>query len=252
MTTYLFDNSKNLVDIDSSGNKYGFDEVKNRLLFSYQEGIYGVDEYKNFIEIKPSVGDTITVDGIDVLVIATLRDGTWVSDIGAKGTQYIVVDKNHDLSYYFTGSDYVDESESPTVINTINKYGYEWGGYNSITGITATSVGSGLSNTNSLIEMNLQPNTSDWYVVWNKIKEFRETHSDNWFLPSKDELNLIYEARANLSNLTTINDSNKGPFYWSSSENSSVFAWYLYSIDGELSPSFKFVHYHRYRLCRML
>ena len=35
-------------------------------------------------------------------------------------------------------------------------------GYEVETGVTATAIGSGLSNTNSLIEMNLQPSTSGW------------------------------------------------------------------------------------------
>ena len=69
------------------------------------------------------VGSTVILEGIESLIIYN-SDGI-----------IIAVDKNHDLSYYFTGSDYVDESESPTVINTANKYGYEWGGYEVETGV---------------------------------------------------------------------------------------------------------------------
>ena len=117
------------------------------------------------------VGDTITLDEIEVYVLAAMdEDGTWDSTSGAVGVEYIGVDKNHDLSYYFAGSDFVDEFESPDTINTANKYGYEWGRLGVETEVTATIIGSGLSNTNSLIEMNLQPNTAGWHVVWDKIK----------------------------------------------------------------------------------
>lgn len=199
------------------------------------------------------VGDTITLDEIEVYVLAAKdEDGTWNSTSGAEGAEYIGVDKNHDLSYYFAGSDYVDEAESSSIINADNKYGYEWGGYGTKTGITATDIGKGLSNTNSLIEMNLQPDTSGWYVVWDKIKEFRETRSSLWFLPSKDELNLIYEARNNLSGLTTINNSNKNPYYWSSSERSSYAACYQFFFNGTQIFDIKNYHNIRSRLCRYI
>lgn len=199
------------------------------------------------------VGDTVTLDEIEVYVLAAKdEDGTWSSDTGATGVEFIGVDKNHDLSYYVKGSDYTDESESADVINTDNKYGYEWGGYLTETGITATDIGTGLSNTNSLIEMNLQPVTEEWYVVWDKIKEFRETRSSLWFLPSKEELNLIYKIRSNLSGLTTINDDGKNPYYWSSSEYNSSRAWGRRFNAGYTDFYYKGRHRYRSRLCRYI
>lgn len=153
------------------------------------------------------IGDTLIINGIESYVL--YKD---------EGTGYgIAADKNHDLSYYVNGSDYVNSNnyQSP------GTFGYEWGGSGIDTNIRTTAIGTGLSNTNSLIEMNLQPDTSGWYVVWDKIKEFRQNHSDNWFLPSKDELNLIYEARANLSNLSL----STNPYYWSSSEGHNGHSW---------------------------
>lgn len=194
------------------------------------------------------VGDTITLDEIEVYVLAAKgEDGTWNSDAGATGVEYIGVDKNHDLSYYFAGSDYVDDAESNDVINTANKYGYEWGGTGTFTGITGTAVGTGLSNTNDLISKNLQPYTDGWYVVWDKIKEFRQSHSDQWFLPSKYELNLIYEARSNLSNLSLTY-----PYYWSSSVYDDNQAWTQHFRNGNQYYLGKYQHGHRSRLCRYI
>ena len=178
-------------------------------------------------------GETYTFDGIEVYCL-----------LGTADTDHpLFVDKNHDLSYYVNSSDWVDSKDYNTSPGT---YGYEWGGYGTTVNIKDTNVGSGLSNTNSLIEMNLQPRESGWYVIWDKIKEFRQDHSDQWFLPSKDELNLIYEARSNLSNLST----SSYPYYWSSSEYSSDYTWYqAFSTGSQHFTSFKYFHDTRSRLC---
>ena len=197
-----------------------------------------------------NVGDTVTLDGIECLII-------YDNGSEAEWGRYLCVDKNHDISYYLAGSDFVDEdTNAPNGTNCINpdyKYGYEWGGYGTTTGINDTSIGAGLTNTNSLIGMNLQPDTSGWFVVWDKVEEFRETYGDKWFVPSKDELNLIYENRNNLSNLSLTTE----PCYWSSSEyrsSSSVYssnnAWGQYFHNGGPASERKCNQNYRVRLCR--
>ena len=194
-----------------------------------------------------SVGETVVLDGIESVII---YDNGSEADWG----RYICVDKNHDLVWYISGHDFQNESESLTTINKINKYGYEWGGYGVETGIIYTSIGTGLTNTNSLIALNLQPNTLDWYVVWDKVAEFRNFHSDKWFVPSKDELNLIYENKNYLNGLTTINnpDNETNPYYCSSSEKSNDNESFYYQdiYDGVSYASSKYFHYIRTRLCR--
>ena len=225
---------------------------------------YVTDEDKNQVELESAldaitvplttesisaVGLTLTIDGIECYGInGAVNKNTYITGtVRYSGTgNAIFVDKNHDLSYYVNGSDWVDSEEYNISPGT---YGYEWGG-NSSTDIKATAVGTGLSNTNSLIEMNLQPVTAGWYVVWDKIEEFRQSHSNNWFLPSKDELALIYEARNNLSNLSLNTQSS----YWSSSEAGLRGAWYLeYYADSGMGAwqgiNNKKLHYIRSRLC---
>lgn len=83
---------------------------------------------------------------------------------------------------------------------------FEWGGYEIATGITASDIGTGLSNTNALLAMNLQ-STDGTPTIWDALAEFRSTHSDSWFVPS------MYELTSNSTNA------------WSSSEYSTTSTW---------------------------
>lgn len=193
------------------------------------------------------VGDTVTVDGIEVLVLAAKDDaGSWNSTAGAEGVEYIGVDKNHDLSFYIVGDDYVDSNDYNDSPGT---FGYEWGGYGTETGIQDTAVGTGLANTNALIGMNLQPRTEGWWVVWDRVNEFRQSHSDSWFVPSKDELFLVYQQKSNLSNLSL----NTNYYYWSSSEdtpgNAPYNAWSWHTNSGSMCGDYKHSPNTRVRLC---
>lgn len=208
-----------------------------------------------FEEITCTVGTTYYIDGIQVVCIkagnAYAIDNIYLIDLPHSGDVPIFVDKNHDLSFYCSGSDFLNTSEGSTVISNAVKYGYEWGGYQTATGVTATDIGTGLGNTNALIGMNLQPRTSSWNVVWDKVQDFRSSYGHNWFVPSKDELNLVYQQKANLTNITD-SDNKSNNYYWSSSEDSSNSAWYQYFKQGSQSSSSKYIHSNRVRLCRQL
>ena len=62
----------------------------------------------------------------------------------------------------------------------------QWGGYETATGITATAIGTGLTNTNALLAMNLK-STDGTPTIWDALAEFRSTYGDRWFIPSRDE-----------------------------------------------------------------
>lgn len=187
-----------------------------------------------------NVGDTITLDGIESLII-------YKADTEQEWGQYIVTDKNHDLCYYFLGDDFVNDSDWEN-----NKWGYEWGGEGVTTNIVDTAVGTGLSNTNSLIPMNLGAYNEGWEVVWDKIAEFRtQVNSNKWFLPSLDELDLIYDNRNSLSNLSLLSLSSNYTFYWSSSEHNKIGAWGRYfSVSGFHQSGAKASRVGHCRLCR--
>ena len=83
----------------------------------------------------------------------------------------------------------------------------QWGGYGTATGITATAIGTGLTNTNALLAMNLQ-SSDGTPTIWDALKEFRSKYGDRWFIPSLDESSLY------INNV-----------YWTSSEVTSERAY---------------------------
>ena len=185
------------------------------------------------------VGDTVFVDGIETLIIADLGEG-------AENGRYIGVDKNHDLSYYISGDDYVNQ-ELPV---ESAKYGYEYGGYGIKVNTLSNQIGNGINNTNSLIAMNLQPETANWNVLWNKVNEFRQNYSNNWFVPNQSEAALIINYKNELNNLTK-----SGSVYYHTTEQPSYegeyyFTSYYFTNNGGFSNSrSKARHDIRTRLC---
>jgi len=89
--------------------------------------------------------------------------------------------------------------------------GIRWhNGSNTTTGATATTIGTGLSNTNTII--GFQGAVSRSYAA-GLARAFTGGGYNDWYLPSKDELNKLYLNRVAIGGFT----SNS---YWSSTESS--------------------------------
>jgi len=95
-----------------------------------------------------------------------------------------------------------------------------------ITGATATALGTGFANTNTIIT--IQEGTPTSYAA-GLARAYRGGGFDDWYLPSKDELNQLYLNKAVVEGLNVY-------AYWSSSENGSFPAWLQVFNDGE-TPS---------------
>ena len=240
-----------------NGTKYGAPFVAEEGITIKAVAYVGNETYSDVVEfivpIERNVGDTVTIDGIESVIL-------YKADAEEEWGRYILADKNHDLVWYFAGDDFVNQYEgevygsSSDTISSKYQYGYEWGGYGEETGINSGEIGTGLSNTNALIAMNLQPETEGWPVLWDKVQEFRAEHSDKWFVPSYNELDLICDIRndGNLNNLST--DGSTNHFYSSSSDD--FFGSHKY-IDFQTASggvnngmSDKSGHNCRVRLCR--
>ena len=123
---------------------------------------------------------------------------------------------------------------------------FQWGPYGTDEGMTDVKyedMGYGLPNTNAMIAK-YATNTSYW---WKLIKEKQDSTGLDWFMPSRDELDMIYDNR------TVITGQGGDAFktdtaYWSSSEFNNGNAWYQYFPSGGQGDYTKSASRH----CRLL
>jgi type II secretory pathway component GspD/PulD (secretin) len=110
--------------------------------------------------------------------------------------------------------------------------GIQWrnGNTNQTTGATGTAVGTGSANTDSIILVQGPVATS--YAA-GLAKAYAAGGYTDWFLPSKDELNLMYSNIGQGSLLGNIGNFDDD-YYWSSTEHDYSNAWYMH-FDAELA-----------------
>ena len=106
-----------------------------------------------------------------------------------------------------------------------------WNGISTTTGAIKTAIGSGFSNTNTIITSQGEPKTS--YAA-GLVRVYNGGGYSDWYLPSKDELNKLYLNRAVVGGFVN-------GYYWSSTDFVSVnyVAWTQNFRDGEQSASIK-------------
>ena len=97
----------------------------------------------------------------------------------------------------------------------------QWGCFGTtIAGADGTAVGTGAANTADIVagcaEANTAAKIADAYTL--------NGYTD-WYLPSKDELNLLYQQKTVVGGFANLN-------YWSSSEGNSDYAWNQYFSSG--------------------
>jgi hypothetical protein len=102
--------------------------------------------------------------------------------------------------------------------------GAEWG-VDSVSVSTSAAIGTGKKNTANIIAaLNPEPDAAQ------RCKNYTSGGKSDWFLPSKDELNLMYK---NLYLHTpSIGGFSSHANYWSSSQSDSDYAWFQYFNDG--------------------
>ena len=91
----------------------------------------------------------------------------------------------------------------------------EWGCYGTTIGGTGTAIGTGAANTAAIVA-----GCGEAGIAARLCNDLVLNNHDDWFLPSKYELNLMYQ---NLE-LAGIGGF-AADYYWSSSESSSPYAW---------------------------
>lgn len=107
--------------------------------------------------------------------------------------------------------------------------GVQWyNGINTITNAVRDDVFAGQFNTERTV-INQGPGSYAAQICAN----FKGGYFGDWYLPSKYELNLLYEQKAVVGNFTSA-------FYWSSSENSNERAWCQDFDDGSQYNHYKY------------
>lgn len=106
-------------------------------------------------------------------------------------------------------------------------------------GQTSTKVGNGKDNTQNILTQDDHTQSAakicDDLVVKFDGKKFKD-----WFLPSRDELDLMYQLLKKGNN----KDSFKYNWYWSSSESGYTTAWFQYFPEGKQLEGAKSAAYY--------
>ena len=115
-----------------------------------------------------------------------------------------------------------------------------WGCYGQSIGGTSSAVGTGAANTTAIVS-----GCSETAIAARICADLILGGYTDWFLPSKDELNLMYE---NIGQGNVLGLGNVGNFanyyYWSSTENATNSAWLQSFNFGNQDPSNKSITYN--------
>jgi hypothetical protein len=129
------------------------------------------------------------------------------------------------IAYIFQPGDpgYID-GESHGLIASPEDQGskLEWrnNAVNTVTGATGTALGAGKTNTVTIVG-----STGGPYTAASSCFNLSKGIYEDWYLPSKDELNKLYIARAVIGNFST------SDYYWTSTE-ANADAWIQSFITG--------------------
>ena len=94
----------------------------------------------------------------------------------------------------------------------LDNTGKAWGPSNTSEGLTGTAIGVGLPNTEAMITK-YADNDAYW---WKLTKEKRDSTGLDWFMPSKDELGILYDNKDIISSEGGV--ALQSEYYWASSE----------------------------------
>ncbi len=131
---------------------------------------------------------------------------------------------------YMTTPGWCTDSSTPTCTwwtDTLTKVWNYWNGNWTTTSITSTT--DWLWNTTALATTKDADSTTTWtqpHLAAKYCYDMVYWWYDDWFLPAKDELNLLYINRTNIWGFDT-------NYYWSSTENYNTSAWSQRFSDGD-------------------
>lgn len=124
--------------------------------------------------------------------------------------------------------------------------GIQWyNGSDELTGATGVAIGTGQANTTAIVNIqgvgSYAAKLCDDYT---NLANGTGVYND-WFLPSKDELNKLYENKDAIGGF-----ADADAYYWSSSEGSASLAWYQVFVGGNQDDVNKAYDYFLVRAVR--
>ena len=220
----------------SNGQK--INEAGHTLVWVFDDSTHKHEEC-NICDYKT---DSIYVPPITVTVPMTLPDDSVLFyDRGEEYGSYHIGDDGYPVRDDGAVDDGTAESKNWRYLITLpydlNYYDSDYSGSWDERGrcspnYSELAIGSGLSNSISIIKENA---SDDWSFygkqLWDCIKDYRDSTGIEWFVPSIDELSILYGNKNGL-NFDESDDwySSK---YWSSSVYSDAYAWYIDFSTGE-------------------
>ena len=208
--------------------------------------LYAFDEHKN----------KVAFDGANIVIIEPitipmqLPDGSILFyDRGEQYGEYLLVDG--EIERQSEGVDngtYNSQNWRYLICDSANlSESRGWGPNNTNERMTDTYVGYGLPNTETLLSKYGNNSSYIWQLVKNKRND---TGGKKWFVPSKDELDIIHQNKK----IITQNGGGNFPTggYWSSSEYNINYAWDLWFSTGSNDNQYSERYKNTRETCRLL
>ena len=188
---------------------------------------------KNSIEVMTKLNDVVTNRNSVVNVTLMNSDGTSSTyqfpTVGQLKNEIDIANRNirklaglaDSTAYVSDGTTmrrvYVDSTGDHGLVASKDNLGGKWGCVNQLIGGTSEGIvdypqtSIGMNNSNII-----NSNCSESSIAAKICLNYSSEGYNNWFLPSKDELNLMY---------LNIKETLLSNYYWSSSEFNEKFAW---------------------------
>ena len=149
---------------------------------------------------------------------------SWKNTIGGDVNDPPAIGDTHQGGIVF----YLDGNGGGLIAAPSDQSSATWGCDGQSIGGTSSAVGTGAANTTAIVS-----GCSETAIAARICADLTLGGYDDWFLPSKDELNLMFENIGNGPDAPLGNIGNfANYYYWSSTEHDNNFAWFQYFLNG--------------------